>query len=259
MAASPTVVAILGFGEAGSAFAADLVSAGAVVHAYDPVVRIPAPIHAAGDEADAVREADLVLSVNSATAAADALQRGIGALPRRAVWADLNTASPALKRRLATTAAEQGRSFADIAIMATVPGRGLRVPMLASGDGAAAASSLLGELGATVEVAEGAAGFAAGRKLHRSVFFKGMAAAVVEAIEAARAAGCEDWLRTNIAAELAGATEATLDRIVSGTYKHAKRRTEEMTAATEMLIDLGIEPTITPATRDLLQRLSATD
>jgi 3-hydroxyisobutyrate dehydrogenase-like beta-hydroxyacid dehydrogenase len=50
-----------------------------------------------------------------------------------------------------------------------------------------------------VDVLPGPPGAAAARKLVRSVFYKGLAAAVTEALRAARAAGCEPWLRDNIA------------------------------------------------------------
>ena len=63
----------------------------------------------------------------------------------------------------------------------------------------------------------GTAGAAISRKLLRSVFYKGLAAAVVEALAAAEAAGCADWLRDNISAELAGFDEQTIDRLVDGT------------------------------------------
>jgi hypothetical protein len=89
----------------------------------------------------------------------------------------------------------------------------------------------------------------------RSVFFKGLAAAVVEALEAGRAAGCEDWLRANIAEELASSDAETVDRLVSGTYVHAKRRADEMAASAEMLRDLGVEPLMASASRDLLRRI----
>jgi 3-hydroxyisobutyrate dehydrogenase-like beta-hydroxyacid dehydrogenase len=116
---------------------------------------------------------------------------------------------------------------------------------------------LLGPLGASVEVMPGAAaGEAAGRKLLRSVFFKGLAAAVVEALDAARAAGCEDWLRENIVAELTAAGEATVDRLVSGSRKHAVRRAAEMAAAADMLDELDVPPLIAEASRDLLERLA---
>ena len=48
---------------------------------------------------------------------------------------------------------------------------------------------MLAPLGADIEVLDGPAGLAAAKKLLRSVFYKSMAAAVVEALEAARAAG----------------------------------------------------------------------
>lgn len=244
-------VAVLGLGEAGGAIARDLVEAGAVVRAYDPAVPTPHGMVPATAEADAAKGTDLVLSVNSAKAAADALRAGVA---EATVWADLNTASPGLKRQLAEIAGDV--AFADVAIMAPVPGRGLRTPMLASGPAAARVAEMLRSLGASVTTVDGPAGLAAERKLLRSVFFKGLAAAVVEALAAGRAADCEEWLRDNITEELTRADESTVERLVSGTYQHAVRRADEMAAATDMLTELGVDPTITAATRDLLTRLA---
>ena len=95
------VIAVLGFGEAGSLIARDLVAAGAAVRGYDPVVPPPDGVVGAGSDAEAVVGADLVLSLNSAGDAVTALTASLDALPPGAVWADLNTASPAVKRRLA--------------------------------------------------------------------------------------------------------------------------------------------------------------
>jgi len=89
------------------------------------------------------------------------------------------------------------------------------------------------------------------------VFFKGLAAAVVEALEAARVAGCEDWLRQDIIGELSAAGPATVDRLVAGSHRHAVRRTAEMDAAAKMLTELGVPPLVATASRDLLARLSA--
>lgn len=250
----PTI-AVLGLGEAGGALAHDLAIAGATVRGYDPAVPASDGILDTGGEADAVSGADLVLSVNSSAAAIDALRAGIGALAPDALWADMNTASPGVKQELQRVAGEHGRSCTDIAIMAPVPGLGLRVPMMASGPDAPRVAAFLEPLGATVEVLEGPPGLAASRKLLRSVFFKGLSSAVVEALEAARAAGCEAWLRENIVAELTKANESTVDRLVNGTYKHAVRRSAEMAAAADMLNELGIPPTVAGASRDLLERI----
>ena len=89
--------------------------------------------------------------------------------------------------------------------------------MLASGDAADRVAATLRGYGADIEVLDGPAGLAATRKLLRSVFYKGMAASIVEALEAARAAGLEDWLRPHIAEELAKADASTVERIVTGT------------------------------------------
>ncbi|MFG1706539.1 DUF1932 domain-containing protein [Nonomuraea sp. M3C6] len=252
-------VAVLGLGEAGSAISAGLVAAGAQVHGYDPAAGTPPGIVETGSEADAVRGADLVLSVNSAAAAEEALRNALPGVAPATLWADLNTAAPAVKRRLAEIADQAGFAFADVALMAPVPGRGLRTPMLASGRHAGRYAGLLTPLGARVDVLDGPAGLAAERKLLRSVFFKGLAAAVVEALRAGRAAGCEDWLRENIAGELAAADAATVQRLVDGTHRHAVRRAAEMRAATDMLTDLGVPPLITRATADLLRGTARSD
>ncbi|MQA95830.1 MAG: DUF1932 domain-containing protein [Streptosporangiales bacterium] len=256
-------VAVLGLGEAGGAIATDLVAAGVTVRGYDPApeVQAPAGVTETGSEAEAARGCDVVLSVNSAKAAVDALRAGLAGTAAGTVWADLNTTAPQTKRTLDGIVADSGSgvAFVDVSLMTPVPGFGLRTPMLVSGGGAARYAELLGPLGAGVEVLGGPAGLAAERKLLRSVFFKGMAAAVVEALEAGRAAGCEEWLWGNIADELSRATDATVQRIVDGSYRHAVRRTTEMQAAGDMLVDLGVEPAIAYASRDLLKRITGAE
>ena len=250
-------IAVLGLGEAGSAFASGLVAAGGHVRGFDPITTAPPGVVNCLDEADAVSTAGLILSVNTARTAFSVFQAAADHVAVGAVWADMNTTEPTLKRRLSALASERGVAFADIAIMTSVPGRGLATPLLASGEGARRAAMLLGAYGACVEVLDEPAGAASQRKLLRSVFYKGMAAAVVEALAAARALGLEEWLWDNIAQELASSSEQSLHRIVSGTYRHAARRADEMVAAATMLADLGVEPDIARAAEVSLRRLSA--
>ena len=74
------VIAVLGLGEAGSAIAGDLAAAGVRVRGYDPAVAAAGPVLGTGSEAEAARGARLVLSVNSAKAAVDALEAGLPGL-----------------------------------------------------------------------------------------------------------------------------------------------------------------------------------
>ena len=84
-----------------------------------------------------------------------------------------------------------------------------------------------------------------------------MSASIVEALEAAEAAGLADWLRPHIAEELAAADASTVQRIVTGTRRHAVRRGHEMAAAAEMLTDLGVQPIMADASRALHERIAA--
>jgi 3-hydroxyisobutyrate dehydrogenase-like beta-hydroxyacid dehydrogenase len=248
-------IAVLGLGEAGSEIARDLVAACADVRGYDPNVPVPHGVIPRDSEADAVTDADVVLSVNSSHDAMSALSHALPELRPGTVWADLNTASPGLKAQLAEVAATRQVKVVDVALMSTVPGRGLRTPMLVSGEGAAGYAEVLAGFGVTVTVQPGPAGAAITRKLLRSVFWKGVAAAVVEALTAAEAAGCADWLRENIKAELTGFDDATVDELVESSHKHARRRADEMSAATAQLQELGVEPRIAAAARDQLTDL----
>jgi len=256
-ASPPVTVAVLGLGEAGSLIARDLAAAGARVRGFDPAVPAPPGVEPAAGDADACRGADLVLSLTTAGESEDALRQALaGGLDPSTAYADLNTAAAGLKQRLAGLAGQAGVPFADVAIMAPVPPRGLRTPMLASGPAAAEVASLLGGCGASVGVLPGPPGVAATRKLLRSVFYKGMAAAVVEALRAAEAAGQADWLREHIAAELAATDADTAARLEQGSYQHARRRAHEMAAASELLEELGVPPRVARASQQWLEELA---
>ncbi|HYZ97610.1 MAG TPA: DUF1932 domain-containing protein, partial [Acidimicrobiales bacterium] len=231
--------------------------AGVEAHGHDPAdVATPAGVARHDDPRAAAAGAGLVLAVTAAADATGALTQALGAIPRGAVYADLSTAAAGLKRRLAGIAADAGLGFADVALMAPVPGTGLRTQALASGPGAKEFVELMAPLGMPVEHAGDEPGFAATRKLLRSVVMKGLAAVLIESMEAAEAAGlaAETW--DNIVGQITAADEALLRRLVDGTPHHAARRTEEMEAAAELLADLGVDPTMTRATIAHLRRLA---
>jgi 3-hydroxyisobutyrate dehydrogenase-like beta-hydroxyacid dehydrogenase len=200
--------------------------------------------------AEAVAAADVVLSVNAQSVAVTVAKEAAPALRGEAIFADLNASSAAVKRDAAAVVAPA--AFADVALLGPVPGTGIATPCLASGDGAARFAALLGPLGMPVEIVEGGAGAASTRKLVRSVFMKGLAAAVVESLAVADAAGCEPWLREQIVATL---DEGLVARLVDGSRKHAVRRVDEMEAAAELERELGVEPHVALAAVAVLREL----
>jgi len=253
--AAPVVVAVLGLGEAGSRIAADLSAAGAVVRGFDPKVAAGPGITGCSSDAEASSGADVVLALTSGHEAKETLTLALPGVGADAIYADLNTASGGLKADLGALAAGAGIAFADVALMAPVPGKGLGTPMLVSGPAAEAYARALGGFGASVEVLPGPAGAASVRKLVRSVFYKGLAAAVTESLRAARAAGCEDWISNSIRGELESFNAATLDRLEQGSIQHARRRAEEMAASADLLRELGVPPRIASAAEQWLVQL----
>lgn len=191
------------------------------------------------------------------TIADDLRAAGIAVRGPGQVYADANTSSPALKRELAALVEPTGARFADVALMAPVPGRGMRTPAVASGPGADAAAELLGGVGMPVTVLPGGPGAAATRKLLRSVAWKGVAAVVNEALAAARAADVEPWMRAELLALFAAADETVLQRMQDGSRRHAARRAHEMADVCELLRELGVGAHVAAASRAQLQELDA--
>jgi 3-hydroxyisobutyrate dehydrogenase-like beta-hydroxyacid dehydrogenase len=247
-------VAVLGLGEAGGRIAADLAVAGVEVRGFDPEPARDIPsISRASDAASAVAGCDVVLSVNSAKAALDAMEAALPGLQVGGIYADANTASPELKRELAAFAAEAGIAFADVALLGPIPTQGLRAPVLVSGPAAAAFARLFGPVGMPVEVVSDEPGDAAALKLVRSVFMKGLAAAVVESMHAAEAMGRAAWLEREIEAMIG---RSFLERALEGSRKHAVRRVDEMEAARDLLLELGVEPLVASACAAQLTELA---
>ena len=248
-------VAVLGLGEAGSTLAADLARFGDEVHGYDPAP-VPGPpgvTREDGPEA-AVAGCSLVLAVTAGSRASVALTQVLGSLERGVVYADLSTGSPSLKEALADRAEPTAR-FADVALMAPVPGRGLAAPALASGSGATEYADLINARGGQVEVVGERAGRAAARKLLRSVVMKGLAALLIESTEAANRYGEGEWFWNHLVNQLGSMDEAMMERLLFATAIHAPRRVEEMEAARDLLTDLGLPATMTSATLAHLDRL----
>jgi len=236
-----TRIAVLGLGEAGGRIAADLAEAGVEVRGYDPAV-------APGDPAAVVADAAAVLSLTTAAAARDAAVAALPGLTGGTLYADLNAAAPELKRDLAALVP----SFVDVALLGPVPVSGLATPALASGPGAERFAGLFEPLGMPVDVVSEHAGDASALKLLRSVFMKGVAAAALESLAAAEAAGRREWLEEQLGDVI---TPSLLRRLVDGSRRHAARRVDEMDAACELLTSLGVEPRVAAASRAILAEL----
>lgn len=100
------------------------------------------------------------------------------------------------------------------------------------------------------------AGTAAGLKLLRSVFMKGLAATIFESVTAAEEVGAKDWIVEQVASELGPDGGVLVRRMLEGTLVHAVRREAEMREARSFLDTLGVPHPMTDGTIEWLQLLS---
>jgi 3-hydroxyisobutyrate dehydrogenase-like beta-hydroxyacid dehydrogenase len=245
------IIAILGIGEAGGVLARDLIAKGVQVRGWDPEPRnLPPELQFAASNPDASSGADIVLSVNWASVAIEVAMEVSPVLLPNQLFADLNTAAPHLKRDIATIIEKTGASFVDAALMDPVLPKGLGTQVYASGSGADLFTKRMIPLGMPVTYLDREAGNAATHKLVRSIMFKGVAAVIMECLEAAEALNMTAYARAQMLKIIYD--EPMIDRFVSGSIKHAGRRVHEMEAVVDMLNSIGVSAFTSQAA---LQRL----
>lgn len=235
-------IAVLGLGEAGSLIASGLVAQGADVIGFDPADPKSSSVPLAKSAEEAIAGADIVLSINSASVSIRVAEHAAQHLKPGALFCDLNTGTPSLKARLSGLFPEG--SFVDVAVMKPVPGSAEKVPMSVSGAGASKLIKQLEGLDLNLSYVSEVPGEAAARKLLRSIFAKGMAAVVIDYLWAAKEMGLEKWALEEVMAEFDSSNRQTVQRYLSGTAKHAKRRSVEMSDVVAMLSELGYDSTM---------------
>jgi 3-hydroxyisobutyrate dehydrogenase-like beta-hydroxyacid dehydrogenase len=258
-------LAIIGFGEAGRSFASAM-TGDRQVRAFDirsasrlTACAMRADYAAAGVQgcetaAEALHGAAAVLSLVTADQALPAARLYAPSLAAGAIWLDMNSVAPGTKRAAAELVGATGGRYVDAAVMAPVNPALLDVPVLLSGEHAAAGLDILQTLGFTqARVAGAAVGRAATIKLLRSVVFKGLEALTAECVLACDKAGVLDEVLGSLGADWPSLADYRLDRMML----HGVRRAAEMREAARMLQDLGIAPLMTRGTIEWQQRLGA--
>jgi 3-hydroxyisobutyrate dehydrogenase len=250
-------VGFIGLGEAGSIYATAVAAAGHHVNGFDPA---PTPSPDGVERLDSVEAvvaaSDLTIVLTGAALSRSVAETTAAAIRPGAVYADFTTASPEEMVTAEEGIVAEGGRFTDVAILGPVPLKGAATETTVSGGAGDVVGELLTSLGSEVEYVDGPAGTATSRKLLRSVLMKSLATVVVEALEAGRAAGCEEWVHAQIAAQLSGDADAKIERYESGSRKHAVRRAHEMQSVSEYLARRGVRRELSSAARRVLERLA---
>lgn len=250
----------IGFGEAGQAIASGLREAGIDrIAAWD--ILFPEPegeplrrageaigVRCAGSAAEAVREADAIISAVTAASsleAAQSVRRHLSATP---FFLDINSVSPGRKQQTAKLLGNAAR-YVDVAVLAPIHPARHRTPMLLAGPHAQELAPLLAALDMRASVAGTETGAAAAIKMVRSVMIKGIEALTLECFLAASRAGVVDEVVASMKNNYPGLDWAkmvpyNLERMAN----HGERRAAEMEESADTLRELGVEPLMTMAT-----------
>jgi 3-hydroxyisobutyrate dehydrogenase-like beta-hydroxyacid dehydrogenase len=264
-----TRIALIGFGEAGGILGHDLAARRLEVNAWDILFDSPAAREAmlaksraakvcpAKNLADAVTNADLVISAVTAASALEVAVETAPLLRAGQLYLDINSVSPATKQEMARRFENSSAHFVEAAVMAAFPPLRLKAPMLLGGPHAAAAAPRLAAIGLTVSVADDRVGIASAVKMCRSVVIKGLEALAVESMFAARRYGAEDAVLKSLAATFPemGWQEKLPDYLISRAAEHGKRRAAEMREAAQAVRDAGRKPYMAGATAELQDAL----
>ncbi|WP_369061783.1 DUF1932 domain-containing protein [Caulobacter sp. 73W] len=262
------VLAFLGFGEAAQAFvegwgdapparlaAFDLKTEGAgrdqKLAEYDR-----AKVRPALTPAEAVSDAQFIISVVTADEAVNAARAAARALAPRAVYFDFNSVAPAAKQEAAALIEAAGGRYVDVAVMSPVRPALLKTPMLVSGSAASEAADLLARLGFSTRPVEGGVGGASAIKMIRSIMIKGIEALTAECVLSAYAAGVEDEVFASLDGSFPGfdwrkRADYNLDRMIV----HGRRRAAEMRESAKTAAGLGLGGETATATAGWQQRI----
>jgi len=255
----PTI-AFIGFGEAGQAIAAGLRAEGVErIAAWDILFPIAegdrlrqagaaSGVRCASSAANAVREADIVISAVTAASSVEAARSVKAHLAGKPFVLDINSVSPGRKQETAKLLGDTAR-YVDVAVLAPIHPARHQTPMLIAGRDAEAIAPTLAALGMRASIAGTAIGAAAAIKMVRSVMIKGIEALTLECFLAAARAGVIDEVASSMQNNYPGLdwgkiVPYNLERMAS----HGERRAAEMEEVAETLRELGVEPLMTTAT-----------
>jgi len=279
MSLSPKVIALLGFGEAGSAIARGLAAGGGwrgipkpgdnAPHrliAVDPALNKDARGIAMGKEArrldvaiedtytPMLSEADLVICAVQGEHALDAAKSAAVLLKKGAHYLDLCTVTGRMSDEDRAPIEMAGGRYIDVAVMGGFFKSGIKAPMLAAGDDVEPVVAWMNANGFEAKALGPKPGSASSVKMVRSVLMKGLEALGVEALVAAdRQDILEDVLDCFSDVDLVPFREH-LASLVRTHVVHARRRWEEMGLVVRTLRESGVEPKMSCVTEQTLQR-----
>lgn len=264
-------IGVIGFGEVGSTFSNALAERGARILVYDSLFEqdagkrdLASRIRHDRIELTTLQEvlshSEMILSIIT-TEVAEAVAKQIAEqLQPRQLYVDLNSTSPAVKKRICCIIEAAGADFVEGAILGAVGATGAGTCILIAGEKGEEVARLLKNLGLNTSFYSVEVGTASTFKMLRSIFSKGLEALMLELMIAGKRAGVSDELWTDVTEFL---IENPFDVVAANWIRtHAlayERRYHEMVQVVQTIQDLDIEPIMAAATTAFFKRSLSLD
>lgn len=272
MAFSPRVIALLGFGEAGSAIAQGLAiedgwrgtpkpgdNAPRRLIAIDTALDKDARGTALGKAARALDipisdrytevlgEADLVICAVQGEHALEAAAAAGPLLKAGAHFLDLCTVTGRMSDEDRAEIEKGAGRYIDVAVMGGFFKQGIKAPMLVAGEDAAGAVAWMNTNGFAAKLLGPKPGSASSVKMLRSTLIKGVEALGVEALVTAKRQGILEEVLGCLADADQMPFRDYIAMLVQTHVVHAHRRWEEMGLVAKTLRETGVDPLMTEA------------
>lgn len=255
---------VVGFGEAGSAFAHHIANRlGRKVLVTDPLLNKKTPpehirerlrglqVEIISDVARLVESCDVVLSLVTPGAASEAATQAAAAW-QQGLFVDFNSVSPLEKKRLSSLFKEN--SYVDGCILGSIAGEKTRAQLALSGPRSNEAHTRLTALDFRAAVINPHVGAAAILKMCRSVFMKGVECLFVETLIAASRFDVTEPVLDSIEGTFTSYGIKPLANMLVTTHAaHCGRRSDEMRGVAKTLREMKMPHPMSSAAQTFLQ------
>ena len=254
-------IALVGYGEVGKIFAAELIARGARISFFDILLAdaeagAAMRAHAASlgatacdTLAAALDGAQLVISAVTASSTLAVAEEAARSIRPGQFFLDLNSASPTTKQTSARLIDAAGGYYVEAAVMGSVPPYGIKVPIILGGSQREALARLLAPADMRMEPGVAEVGVASAVKMCRSIMIKGFEALTVECMLTARRYGVEDQVLASLDETYPGMDwQKEADYLVSRVVQHGRRRAAEMREVARTVEEAGMQPLLAAPT-----------
>lgn len=205
---------------------------------------------------EVAKECDMIFAAVPSSFTLDVCNSICEVLDAGKLYVDVSASTPAVKEKIWNAIRDSGVLFVDAAMLGSLPKDKHQVPITASGNGAEAFKEKMTPYGMKITTVGEKEGAASAIKLVRSIYMKGIAALMIEMVQAADAYGVADEVISSISESMDNIPFTShLDRLVTGTAIHCHRRAAELKGSIAMLTECGLGAEMTAAAKEKLENL----